>query len=520
MHRLQELVRLRRMGVGLRRIAMELKMGRNTARLYCSALETAGLLAGEAGELPDLELLKEAVATYLPPRPAPQQTSSMDRWREEVEKLLDAGVGPQAIFDRLRLEQPDFSGSLGSLKRLVARIRNERGIEPEDVAIPVDTAPGEVAQVDFGYAGKLWDRQTGRVRKAWVFVMVLGYSRHQYAEIVFDQKVTTWIALHERAFAAFGGVPQVIVPDNLKAAVIRAAFGVSGTVALNRTYRELARHYGFRVDPTPPRAPKKKGKVEANVKYVKRNCLAGRESEDVTLLNRELGRWVTEIAGQRIHGTTGRRPLEVFNAEERQTLLPLPRRPYERVVWKDATVHADSHVEYDRRLYSVPWRLLRQKVWVRATSHTVAIYWNDERVATHSRSDSGPRSTNEAHLPEGRRDLRHRSRSYWEGRADRIGEEVGSFVREVFDSDDVLSQLRMVQAIVTHLEKHPPERACAACRRASFYGTMSYQGVKNILLKALDREPLPTAKPTTLWADQPRFARSISELTGGSHERH
>jgi len=105
-----------------------------------------------------------------------------------------------------------------------------------------------VAQVDFGYAGKPWDTTTGVPRKAWVSVMVLGHSRHQYSEVVFDQRTSTWLELHQRAFAELGGVPHVIVPDNLKAAVIRAAFGVSGLPELNRSYRELARHYGFRVD--------------------------------------------------------------------------------------------------------------------------------------------------------------------------------------------------------------------------------------------------------------------------------
>jgi transposase len=97
-------------------------------------------------------------------------------------------------------------------------------------------------------------------------VMVLGHSRHQYAEVVFDQRTATWLELHQRAFAWFGGVPKVIVPDNLKAAVISAAFGVSSLPELNRSYREFARHHGFRVDPTPPRSPKKKGKVESSVK--------------------------------------------------------------------------------------------------------------------------------------------------------------------------------------------------------------------------------------------------------------
>lgn len=141
-------------------------------------------------------------------------------------------------------------------------------------------------------------------------------------------------------------------------------------------------------------------------------------------------------------------------------------------------MHADSHVHFERRLYSVPWRLINREVWIRATMSSVAIYVDDERVATHSRSGKKLRSTHEDHLPEGRADLRHRRRSYWETRADRIGSDVGVFVRDVFDSDDVLLHLRAVQAIVTYLEQFPRERASAAVRRASFYGSYSYQAVK------------------------------------------
>lgn len=458
----------------------------------------------------------------MPAKPAPQQVSSLSEWRSTVEAMLTKQLGPQAIHDRLRLEQAEFRGSLGSVKRLVQRIRREGGVLPEDVAIPVDTEPGEVAQVDFGYAGKLWDPATRLPRKAWVFVMVLGYSRHQYG-VVFDQRTSTWLELHQRAFARLGGVPRVIVPDNLKAAVIRAAFGVSGTPELNRSYRDLARHYGFRVDPTPPRSPEKKGKVESGVKYVKGNFLRGRDDQELGEVNRELVRWVHDIAGTRIHGTTGRRPLEIFEAEERAHLLPLPQKRYDTVVWKKAKVHADSHVHFERRLHSVPWRLINQEVWVCATSSSITIYSKEDvRVATHARNGKGQRSTEDAHLPEGRADLRHRSQSYWEERARRIGDDVGVFVRDVFQSDDVLLQLRAVQAIVVYLEKFPVERANAAARRASFYGSHTYQAIKNILTRALDLEPLPTAKPQQLWADAPRFARDISTLVdvGGSHEQH
>ena len=150
-----------------------------------------------------------------------------------------------------------------------------------------------------------------------------------------------------RAFEYFGGVPGVIVPDNLKSAVIRAAFGVDDEPVLNRTYRELARHYGFQIDPTPPRAPKKKGKVERSCGYVKRSFLATSESVDIEEDRRQLRRWNEneEVAAVRRHGTTGRQPIELFEEEEREALLPLPRARWERVVWWKTTLHTDSHVQ-------------------------------------------------------------------------------------------------------------------------------------------------------------------------------
>lgn len=525
MHRLQELVRLHRLGTGAREVARLLRMGPNTERQYRLALAQAGLLEGDATGLPAREALKAAILMYVEPKEAAQQQSSIEVWRPQVEKLQGDGCGPTAIYDRLRLQESEFRGSLASVKRLVARLERERGPRAEDVAIPVETEPGDVAQVDFGYAGYRVDPATGKLRKSWVFVMVLGHSRHQYSEVVFDQRTETWLALHERAFQAFGGVPRTVVPDNLKAAVIRAAFGADDPQsALNRSYREFARHYGFKIDPTPPRSPQKKGKVEAGVKYVKNNALRGREGEGLDETNRFLVAWVQEIAGKRLHGTTGKRPLDVFESEERAALLPLPGTRYEPVLWKLATVHRDSHVVFEKRLYSVPWRQIGRQVWIRATPTTVAVYFDDERIATHRRSGPGYRTTDDSHLPGERAAYRHRSREYWEQRAARLGDEVGALARAVFDSDDVLSQLRQVQAIVTHLERFPLERARGACRRANFYGSTSYQAIKNILTKALDLEPLPvTAAGSAVWADAPRFSRLPMDWTSATEvnrERH
>ena len=221
MHRLQDLVRLHRKGSGVREVARLLVMSPNTERKYRVALLAAGLLAGDAEDLPTLEELKEAVERELPRKVAPQQVSSVEPWQEEISALRKLGAEPKAIFDRLRLKHGQkFTGSHGAVKRMYARLRREQGVSAKDVVIRVETLPGKVAQVDFGYVGKLYDPVSDRKRKAWVFVMTLGSSRHMAASIVFDQTTETWLQCHIDAFAELKGVIENVVPDNLKAAVI------------------------------------------------------------------------------------------------------------------------------------------------------------------------------------------------------------------------------------------------------------------------------------------------------------
>lgn len=515
MHDLQELVRLHRLHTSVREVARLLKMSPNTERDYRLVLREAGLLDGPVAELPETATLRAAVDAAKPAKPAPtQQQSSVARWTDEVQKMLDAGGEPTAIYDKLRLHDSGFAGSLSAIKRLCARLKSAKGIHPDDVAIPVDTDPGEVAQVDFGSLGKLWDPQTGRIRQAYVFVMVLGFSRHQVCRVVFDQKIDTWLRLHVEAFEELGGVPKVVVPDNLKSAVIRAAFGVGGEVVLNRSYRELARHYGFKIDPTPPRSPEKKGKVESGVKYVKGNFFGVRRDEqDVDVLRQDLSLWVREIAGMRTHGTTRRKPLELFEELEAEVLLKLPHAPWEPVLWRKPMLRRDCHALVEHARYSAPWRLLERRLLARVTEASVELYYEDCRVATHERQPPGGRSTKDEHLPPERSDYRHRQREYWEQRAQAIGEEVATYVCEVFDSDEVLHQLGKVQNIVRHLETFPAQRAVAACKRGSYYGSYGYGAIKNILKKGLDMRQLPQAVvPRTADVERPRFARTVQEL--------
>jgi hypothetical protein len=297
--------------------------------------------------------------------------------------------------------------------------------------------------------------------------------------------------------------------------VIRAAFGIDDGTVLNRIYREQARHFGFVVDPTPPRRPEKNGKVESAVRYIKQNLFKAHAPQDIEEARIGLQRWIEEIANQRKHGTTARRPAEHFAAEEKALLQVLPLERFDLLEWKTATVHRDSHVVFDKALYSVPWPLIGQEVELRVTARTVQVYHADEPIWLHDRVASGRRSTVESHLPDRRAPLRHRSRVYWEEKAVQLGAPVAELVQRIFDADDVLSQLRRVQQIVSLLQQYPTHRACAASQRALHYGNLSYCCVKDILLRGLDLQPIEEKSKLLRghWSSKPRFSRAPTKKT-------
>lgn len=530
MHRLQELVRLHRLGNGHRAVARLLGMSPNTERLYRDILKAAELLDGDSQALPELSQLQAAVRAKRP-RPA-QPPSTLEPYREGIAELFGRGKSPQAIYDKLLPDFPELAGKRSALKRLCKRLKKESGVRPQDVHIRVETEPGEVAQVDFGYIGMLYDSDSGVLRKSWVFVMVLGFSRKMFAQIVFDQTVPTWLKLHVEAFEYLGGVPKCIVPDNLKAAVVKAAFTADRDAqSIQKSYRELARHFGFIIDPAPPYSPEKKGKVESGVKYLKRNFLQGSEFSDAHEAQRQLRKWLDGTCNQRLHGTTGKRPEELFLSAEKVALLPLPEARFSLVIWHQATVHPDNHFVFGKRPYSAPFSLIGQKVWVRADDLLVSVYHDDKLIDTHERKGKGLRSTKASHLPTMRADYRHRGRDFWEERAGWLGDDVRAYITAVFDSDKQVSPLRAVQAIVLHLESFPKARAQAACRRALHYGCFKYVGIKDILRRALDLVPLPPSEsPPPAPASSPPssapspptpiFARPIASLIPTQEASH
>jgi transposase len=253
------------------------------------------------------------------PGSRPRRRFAAALYRTAITEKLDAGLSLQRIWQDL-VEEYGYGASYESVKRFV------RTITPTRRAVGVfHCAPGAEAQVDFFGGAPTLDAATGEWRRPWVFRMTLGHSRHGYEEAVWDQKLETFLRLHERAFRDLGGVPQVIRHDNLKAAVVRACFFDPDS---HDVYLAFAAHWGFTPLPTRPRNPKENGKQERSGGYVKTNALKGRRFDSLDAQNAFLRHWNRTIARLRIHGTTRRQVWTHFVEVEQRALQPLPARRF------------------------------------------------------------------------------------------------------------------------------------------------------------------------------------------------
>lgn len=478
-HYLRELVHRLRAGASQRAIAHDLGLARMTVQKYAQ-------LAAAAGYLDATQPLPEAAELLMrlgPPAPPPRTPSTVEPYRAQVEQLLAAGVEQMTIFDRLR--ERGYTGSYSSIRRFV---RTLRPASPK-VTVRVHTGPGEEAQVDFGSAGTLLDPLGRRPRRAWIFVMTLSYSRHQYAELVFDQKISTWLACHRHAFEWFGGVPQRVVLDNLKAAILEAHLH---DPVLGEAYRRQAQHYGFLISPNRPRTPEHKGKVENGVHFAKRSFLAGQQFADLRGANAALRQWIQERAGTRDHGTTHRAPLAVFATEEQLYLQPLPGAPFELVEIKRAKVHPDCHAVLNGSYYSAPYRYIGRALDAWIFAHVVQLFDGAELVTTHVRARTrGQWMTRTEHYPSHKAAYLERTPAYCRRLATTIGPATTSVVEQLL-AERPLDRLRSVQALLRLVEQVGNLRLEAACARALHFGDVRYRRIKEILNAALDQQPLPS----------------------------
>jgi transposase len=366
-----------------------------------------------------------------------------------------------------------------------------------DVVLRQDHAAGEKLFVDYaGATIPIHDPQGGPERQAAIFVAVLGASNYTYVEATWTQELPNWIASHVRTFEFIGGLTELLIPDNLKSGVTTAH---RYEPFLNRTYQEMAEHYGIAVLPARPVKPRDKAKVEVGVQGVERRILAPLRNRTFFSLQ-ELNEAIWELLqvyNQRPFQKLSSNRQILFETLEKPLLKPLPSQPYEFAEWKKVRVNIDYHVEVQKHYYSVPYQLVRQQLDVRLTSSVVEIFHQGKRVASHARSFVEHRHTTVLeHMPQGHRQYAEWTPvrlAQWAGES---GEATRAVVEKILASHYHPEQgYRSCLGIMRLGKKYGKDRLEAACRRALNIPSPRYHHIESILKSGLDQIPLESEQP-------------------------
>lgn len=497
----REIIRRLRAGQSLRLIFRETGTHRTVIREIRDMAEKQGWL-DPATELPsegEIHEVREAKES--------KRSHPLDAFRDNIERMVNEGYTAVVIHELLRDRHPC---EVSTIRRYIHREFPGR-IDPVMLR---STIPGEIMEVDFGHLGLVYDPEQKRSRKAYVFSGRLRHSHRAYREIVFNQNEQTFFDCHIHAFEYFGGVPEKVVPDNLKAAVIEASIY---DPVINRSYYSLAEHYGFMISPTLPRTPEHKGGVENDIKYIKRNFWPifverkrelGHEIPDIRNIEEALKQWSEKANRRSLRDQAGRSPLEIFEKEEAPALLPLRMDRWDHPEWKQCTVSREWRVRFDNSSYSVPYRFIGKKVMVCGTSKMVRIFHDFQEICCHDRAKEPATYLRKSeHAPPIEEEYLTLTQGGLLRQAEGLGEHVYRVAQKIFE-ERAVDMLRPVRWIIRLAEKYSPDRLDAACRRSLHYDSANYKSIKHILLQGLDSISLEeTDQPANNEMQSFRFAR-------------
>jgi transposase len=480
MRKIKEVLRLRHeAGLSQRAIARTCLISKETVKSYLMKAEEAGVgwPLPEGLSEDDLEVKLFPLARGLGGgRREPV-------WAELHEELRKKGVTRRLLW----LEYADSQTNSCSYPQFCERFnRWAKALHP---TMRLMHKAGEKLFVDYAGVPMFYqDKTTGEVHEVSVFVATMGASSATFTEAHASQALPCWIGGHVQAFEYFGGVPEVVVPDNAKTGVTSACFYEPD---LNPTYQDMAQHYGTAVLPTRVRHPRDKAKVETGVQVVERWVIAPlrhRRFFSLEEINLAIAEKREEL-NNRLMSHLGKSRRELFESLDRPALRPLPDRPYEPAEWKRAKVGIDYHVEYRRHYYSVPYQMIHKDVDIQATERTVEVFMRGQRIASHLREDTpGYHSTHSEHMPEAHRAFLEWNPERFIRWAEGSGSATAGMVREILSCRVHPEQGYRATLGLMRLEtRYGRERLESACRRALHFGLRSYRGVKNILEAGLDR---------------------------------
>jgi len=485
MRPVREVLRLKwACGLSDRKIAHSLRVSRPTVAEYVRRAQAAGLSWPLPDTLDDTALEKRLFATAATTPVAKRPTPD---WAIVHRELKRPGVTLVLWWQAYKALTPDglqYSQFCQAYRQWAGKLA---------LVMRQSHRAGETLFVDYaGQTMPVVDPLTGEVHEAAIFIAVLGASNSTCAEATWSQSLPDWIGSHVRAFAALGGVPQVVVPDHLKAAVSRAH---RYEPPLNRTYAKLAQHSGVAIVPARAARPRDKATVEVGVQVVERWILARLRHHtffSLLELNTAIADLLVSLKRRPFQKLPGSRQ-SVFESLDRPALHPLPPQPSEYAEWQLVRVNIDYHVEVDGHSYAVPYALVKQPLEVRLSAQVVAIFSKGKRVASHQRSPlKGRHSTVAAHMPKA-----HQHYAAWTPQrlmlwAAKTGEATAQVVEALLTSRPHPQQgFRACLGIMRLGKRSGDARLEAACRRAIRIGACADKSIASILKHDLDQQPLP-----------------------------
>lgn len=474
-------------GDGIRAIARSTGLDRKTVQRIVKTAQQLGV--GPGDDCPDEQTIAAFITQVKRPRPPTppgeteaillQHRDQIRHWLEE-ENLLLTKIHELLAREGVRIPYP-------SLHRFAHKWL-DFGKRTSVTVRKIDGQPGEYAEVDFGRLGCLQELGSCRPRAVHGFIMVLAYSRLSCIVPVFRQDIQSVIHCFEEAFRFFGGCPKRVVIDGLKACLDLAD---PYAPRFNRTFLEYATFRGFLPDPARPYHPKDKPAVERHVAYARERFFKGESFIDLDDVARRALVWCRDVAGRRIHGTTRRVPIEVFETEEQSALVPLKPERFVIPQWACCKVHPDHHIRYQSALYTVPTRYVGRQVDVRSDGALVRIYCGGELIKTHQQQPRGGRSTDYNDYPKERAPYAMRYPDFYRKKARECGPAVGTFADQLLEGEFPWSRLRQAQKLLRLAERYGPERTDAACLRMLSFDLVDVHRLGHILEQALEKETSP-----------------------------
>ena len=484
--KIKELLRLESLGLSHRSIARSVKLSRWTVSEYLKRSASAGLSWEKVQTSSE-----EAVSNLFE-----KHHQSKVRNRREPEyaymhkELKRRGVTLQLLWEEY-IEQDPGGYSYSNYVLLYRKWRNQNKL-----VLRKNHTPGKNMSVDYaGMTMPIYDRRSGEITEVEIFVACLEASNYTFAKAYFDQKLFNWLEGHKDAFDYFGGVTEVVIPDNLKSGVTKSCYYEPD---INPSYQDFATHYGIAVIPTRVRKPRDKGKVEKSVQVVERRILAplrNRKFFSIEELNQAISAKLKELNDRPMQEYNCSRR-DLFEQTEQEMLRPLPVTEYIFKEVRKAKVNIDYHVAFEKSFYSVPYTLIHSHVELHISNKLVEIYHNGKRVACHTRSHKiHDYNTLKEHMPEAHQAVTERRIDKLLEEAANIGPETEKQVTSVINSRRHPEQgFRASLGILRLANKHSPEKVESACKLANDAKSASYKTITNILRTGEPPEILPPRK--------------------------